>query len=130
MIGLSWLLSNPGKNGNDQKGLSLACSSLGYRNRRSVQSFPSEATKSSVCEGLSNRDSKQFILDALQMFLIMLLPMLMCKQGRSQGGWGWFSPPDISRKTMPKRLHIFLFCFATTILNFFGMCKTSLERCF
>ena len=45
MIGLSWLLSNPDKNGNDQKGLSLACSSLGYRNRRSVQSLPSEAIK-------------------------------------------------------------------------------------
>jgi hypothetical protein len=45
------------------------------------------------------------------------------------GGLG-LSPPDISRKTIPKRLQIFLICFATIILEFFGTCNTPLERCF
>jgi hypothetical protein len=50
-------------------------------------------------------------------------PSLTSNQGRSQGG-------DISRKIMPEQLQIFLFCFATTILNVFGTCNTPLERCF
>jgi hypothetical protein len=36
---LSWLLSNPGKNGNYQKGLSLACTSLGYQSEQEIRAI-------------------------------------------------------------------------------------------
>ena len=53
----------------------------------------------------------------------------VCRLKGRGGARGAPPPPNISKNTMPKWLHIFVFCFASTITKYIGTCNTPLERC-